>query len=159
MVNTSPDFPDQGTDMRMSRSHTAHLRCCCLGMSVVPDLWTGARQAPLSVGFSRQEYLGGLPCPPPEDLPHPGIEPWSPALQADCLPLSRRGSLSAQLWIVLSRSKCITAPWVVCRTRAIHTWEPLSDDPAHGQTPVMSLILVTTGTETRVCVCVFDEPA
>ena len=43
----------------------------------------GARQAPLSMGFSRQEYWGRLPCPPPGDLPYPGIEPaslTSPAL-------------------------------------------------------------------------------
>ena len=43
-------------------------------------LWTVARQAPLSVGFSRQESWSGLPCPPPGDLPDPGIEPGSPAL-------------------------------------------------------------------------------
>ena len=42
---------------------------------------TVARQAPLSMGFSRQEYWSGLPCPPPGDLPYPGIEPRSPALQ------------------------------------------------------------------------------
>ena len=48
--------------------------------------WTVAHQAPLSMGFSRQEYWSGLPCPPPEDLPDPGIEPRSPALQADSLP-------------------------------------------------------------------------
>ena len=41
--------------------------------------WTLARQAPLFMGFSRQEYWGGLPCPPPGDLPDPGIEPASPA--------------------------------------------------------------------------------
>ena len=40
-------------------------------------LWTVALQAPLSMGFSRQEYWSGLPCPPPGDLPHPGIEPVS----------------------------------------------------------------------------------
>ena len=39
--------------------------------------WTVARQAPLSVGFSRQEYWSGLPCPPPPDLPNPGIGPAS----------------------------------------------------------------------------------
>ena len=39
-----------------------------------------------SWGFFRQEYLGGLPCPPPGDLPNPGIEPRSPALQMDSLP-------------------------------------------------------------------------
>ena len=38
-------------------------------------LWTGALQAPLSMGFSRQEYCSELPCPLPRDLPNPGIEP------------------------------------------------------------------------------------
>jgi len=41
--------------------------------------------SPLSVEFSRQEYWSGLPFPSPEDLPDPGIELWSPALQADSL--------------------------------------------------------------------------
>ena len=40
-------------------------------------LWTVACQDPLSMGFSRQEYCTGLPCPPPGDLPNPGIEPVS----------------------------------------------------------------------------------
>ena len=48
---------------------------------VIP--WTVAHQAPLSMGFSRQEYWSGLPCPPPGDLPNQRIEPMSPALQAD----------------------------------------------------------------------------
>ena len=58
--------------------------------------WTVILQAPLSMGFSRQEYWSGLPWPPPRDLPDPGIEhksPVSPALQADSLPLSHQGSL------------------------------------------------------------------
>ena len=42
--------------------------------------WTVVYQAPLSMGFSRQEYWSGLPFPPPGDLPNPGIEPGSPAL-------------------------------------------------------------------------------
>ena len=42
--------------------------------------WTVAYQAPLSVGFSRQEYWTGLPFPSPGELPNPGIEPGSPAL-------------------------------------------------------------------------------
>ena len=45
--------------------------------------WTLARQVPLSKEFSRQEELSGLPFPSPGDLSHPGIEPGSPALQAD----------------------------------------------------------------------------
>ena len=48
--------------------------------------WTVAHQAPLPVGFSRQEYWSALPCPSPGDLPDPGIKPGSPALQADSLP-------------------------------------------------------------------------
>ena len=48
--------------------------------------WTIACQAPLSMGFSRQEYWNGLPFPSPGDLPNSGIEPRSPALQADSLP-------------------------------------------------------------------------
>ena len=47
--------------------------------------WTVAHQAPLSMGFSRQEYWSGLPFPSQGDLPDPGIEPRSPALQADAL--------------------------------------------------------------------------
>ena len=43
-------------------------------------LWTGAHQAPPSMGFSRQEYWSGLPFPSPQDLPNPGIKPMSPAL-------------------------------------------------------------------------------
>ena len=48
--------------------------------------WTAAHQAPLSMRFSRQRYWSGLPFPSPGDLPNPGIEPGSPALQADSLP-------------------------------------------------------------------------
>ena len=51
---------------------------------VIP--WTLAYQAPLSMGFSRQEYWSGLPFPSPGDFPDPGIKPRSPALQADSLP-------------------------------------------------------------------------
>ena len=48
-------------------------------------LWTVAHQAPLSMEFSRQVYWNGLPFPTPGDLPDPGIEPGSPALQEDSL--------------------------------------------------------------------------
>ena len=47
--------------------------------------WTVAHWALLSMGFSRQEYWSGLPCPSLGDLPDPGIEPGSLALQADFL--------------------------------------------------------------------------
>ena len=55
----------------------------CVRLFATP--WTVAHQAPLSIGFSRQEYWSGLPFPSPEDLPVPGIEPRSPSLQADAL--------------------------------------------------------------------------
>ena len=63
----------------------------CVRLFVTP--WTVSCQAPLSMGFSRQEYWSGLPCPPPGDLPDPRIEPVSPsapALQADSLPVLRQ---------------------------------------------------------------------
>ena len=55
-------------------------------------LWSGACQVPPSMGFSKQEYWSGLPCPPPGDLPHPGIEPTSlssPALVPPRKPINR----------------------------------------------------------------------
>ena len=68
----------------------------CVNCSIVPDFvtpWTVARQAPLSTGFSREEYWSGLPFPSSRDLPDPGIKsrspgikPRSPELQADSLP-------------------------------------------------------------------------
>ena len=54
---------------------------CRVQLRVIP--WTVAHQAPLSVGFSRQEYWNGLPCPPPGNLPDPGIEPESPFLAGE----------------------------------------------------------------------------
>ena len=56
--------------------------------------WTEAHQAPLSMGFSRQEYWSGLPCPPSRDLPDPGTEPTLLSLlhwQAGSLPLMPPG--------------------------------------------------------------------
>ena len=79
-------------------------------MSDCATLWTVGRQAPLSMGFSRQESWSGLPCPPPGVLPHPCIEsksPVSPALQADSLPLSH---LEPQLlWL-------LRVPWTARRS-------------------------------------------
>ena len=56
----------------------------CVQLFVTP--WTIANQAPLSMGFSKEEYWSGLPFPSPGYLPDPGIEPRSPSLQADALP-------------------------------------------------------------------------
>ena len=57
--------------------------------------WTIAHQAPLSMGFSRQEDWSGSPFPPPGELPSPGIEHAAPALQADSLPPRKRVAASS----------------------------------------------------------------
>ena len=59
--------------------------------------WTVAHQASLYKEFSRQESWSGLPFPSPEELPNPGIKPWSPALQVDFLPFELQGSLMTSL--------------------------------------------------------------
>ena len=61
----------------------------CSHVQLFVNLWTVVHQAPLSMGFPRQEYWSGLPFPSLGDLPNPGIKPASPvspALQADSLP-------------------------------------------------------------------------
>ena len=58
--------------------------------------WAVAYQAPPSMGFSRQEYWSEYPFPSPGDLPHPGIEPGSPTLQADALPSEPPGKPMAR---------------------------------------------------------------
>ena len=60
--------------------------------------WTIALQAPLSMGFSRQEYWRGLPCPPPGDLPNPGMEPASLMSPA----LAGRFSTTSAMWEALT---------------------------------------------------------
>ena len=65
--------------------------------------WTAAYQAPLSMGFSRQEYWSGLLFPSPGDLPDPGIEPGFPTLEADTLTSEPPGkpnlhSICQQIW-------------------------------------------------------------
>ena len=65
---------------------------CFNRVQLFANVWTVARQASLSMEYSRQEYWNGLPCPSPRNLPNPGIKPKSPALQADSLPLSHRGN-------------------------------------------------------------------
>ena len=70
-------------------------RCRISHVQVFATPWTIVLQAPLSMGFFRQEYWSGLPCPPPGGLAGPGIEPVSlesSALQVDSLPLSYKGS-------------------------------------------------------------------
>ena len=61
---------------RMVRVYMHAKLLCCIRLFATP--WTVTHQAPLSMGFSKQEHWSGLPCPPPGDLPDSGIEPVSP---------------------------------------------------------------------------------
>ena len=77
--------------------------------------WTVAGQASLSMEFSRQEYWSALPFPSPEDLPSPGIEPWSPAYS---LPFELQGSPPA-IWFL---------PYILIIniiTKRLHLWAPI----------------------------------
>ena len=58
---------------------------CVCHVQLFGTPWTTTHQAPLFMGLSRQEYWSRLPFPSSGDLPNPGFEPWSPALQADSL--------------------------------------------------------------------------
>ena len=89
----------------------------CWVTSVLSDSlrpWTVARQTPLSIGFSRQEYWSGLPCPPPGDHPDPGIEPASltpPALAG--------GFFTTQSVQSLSHAWLFATPWTAARQTSL----------------------------------------
>ena len=91
--SSSPVTAEHPTQGGASPHPLAILGVSCSVVSNSLNLWTVARQAPLSMGVSRQEYWSGLPCPPPEDLPSPGIEPGSPALQENSLLFEPPGKL------------------------------------------------------------------
>ena len=100
---------------------------CCVQLSVTPG--TVAHQAPLSMGFSRQENWSGLPCPPPGDLSDPGVEPKSPvslALQVDSFLPEPLGKTESRQFLVND------------------VWGPLNME-------IMGKIAVL---ENQVCVCV-----
>ena len=106
----------------MPKGYTVHRKrstngLLCVSGSSLPGLfatpWTLAHQAPLSMGFSRQGYWSGLPFPSPEHLPDPGIEPWSPALQADSL-LSQFSSVQLLSHVRLFAAPQTAAQWLPC---------------------------------------------
>ena len=100
------DLPDRGVKFNLGLLHYRLSHQCVLSrfshIRLFATVWTAARQVLLSVEFSRQEYWSGLLCPPPGDLPDPGIEPtslMSPALAGGFFtlvplkkPLSHQGS-------------------------------------------------------------------
>ena len=91
-VVKTPSFQSLIRELRSLMSHIVIVKSLSR-VRLFATPWTVAYQAPPSVGFSRQEYWSGLPFPSP-DLPNPGIEPGSPALQADALPSEPPGNNS-----------------------------------------------------------------
>ena len=90
------------------------VQCTCLGAVCVLALsrvclfvtpWTVACQAPLSMGFSRQEYWSGLPFPPPDDVPDSGIEPTSPVSPA----------LAGGFFTTVTLGKPLNAIWLLLK--------------------------------------------
>ena len=79
--------------------------------------WTIAHQAPLSMGFSRQEYRSGLPIPPQGNVPHPVIEPVYPILQENCLPAEPSSKPMCNTHVCMlsrfCRVRLFVTPWTV----------------------------------------------
>ena len=73
-------------------------------------LWIVACQAPMSMGFPRQEYWSGLPFTSPRDLPDPGVKPRSPALQTDSLPSEPPRKSKKLEWIAYPFSRGTSQP-------------------------------------------------
>ena len=98
-ISRCPHGLIMGARIQRMTQPKADFKCVCY-VQLFVILWTVAHQAPLSIGFSKQEYQRGFPCPTPGDLPELGIEPMSPeapALQADSLPLSHGESPKGRL--------------------------------------------------------------
>ena len=89
----------------------------CVQLFATPQTVTG--QAPLSMGFSRQEYWNGLPFPSPEDLPDLVVEPRSPALQVDSLPSESPGKV-IYICIITTCSNNRHCEQLICLT--IRAW-------------------------------------
>ena len=91
---------DWATELNWTRFFKEVLVTQCVILFATP--WTVAHQAPLSLGFSRQEYWSGMSFPFPADFPNPGIEPESPALQANSLPSKLPGKPYIKIKYVLN---------------------------------------------------------
>ena len=93
------------------------------GVRIFVNLGTIVQQAPLSMGFPRQIYWGGLPCPPPGDLPDPGIEPTSllsPALAGKFFTTST--TWGAQYWYTFVKGRVKMVKGREAWSAAVHGW-------------------------------------
>ena len=115
---------------RINKIKVGMVCMCVLVTKLCPTVvtpWIVAHQAPLSMGFSRQEYWSGLPFPSPGDLPDPGIEPRSPTLQADALTSEPPGK-PLQKGRILFFPLGVTAGWCYSRRVCVRDRvKPLKD--------------------------------
>ena len=117
--------------------------------------WAVAYQASPSVGFSRQEHWSGLPFPPAGDLPHPGIKPASPTLQADPIPSEPPGKPEVTRAMAYDKAGPYASGlvyWVSLGTEDISP-SPQDFEP-HGQPNVLCLLLLKITSHT----CVPQQP-
>ena len=114
----------------------AHSVCVCYHCRVrlFATLWTIAHQAFLSTEFSRQEKWSGLPFPSSEELPNPGIEPWSPALQVDSLSFELQGSLANPREHQTMRIHTKETTWIQDPASPNHQQHPVQDASSKQQT-------------------------
>ena len=135
----------------------------CFSTSKFVTLWTVAHQAPLCMGFSRQKYWSGLPCPPPGDLLNSEIEPLSsasPAMQVDFLPVEppekakHLGKLNNRKW------KCIHSvvsdslqPHGLYPTRLLCPWNSPGKNTEVGCHALLQGIFQTRGSHPGLLHC------
>ena len=93
------------------RMECACVLSCFSCVQLFVTQWTIAHQAPLSLGFSRQEYWSGLPCPPPGDLPNQGSNPHLPHCRWILYHLSYQGSPRILEWVAYPFSMRTSQPW------------------------------------------------
>ena len=109
--------------------------------------WAVVRQAPLSMGFSRQEYWNGLPFPSPGELPDPGIEPRSPALQADAL----QTELCGKPLVYISSVQSFNYVWLFATPRTAAHQASLSITNSRSLLKLMSIESVMPSNHLSLC--------
>ena len=129
--------------------HTCVLSCFSR-VQLFKTPWTVARQAPLSMGFSRQEYWSGLPCPPPGDLPDLGIEPTSsvsPALAGGVFTTSAILEVHYMGWVCVSHSVVSNSWWPhgLQPARLLSQWDSPGKNTGVGYHALLRGIFPTRG--------------
>ena len=120
--------------------------------------WTAAHQAPLSMEFFRQEYQSVLPFPSPVDLPDPGIEPMSPAMQADSLLSKPPGKAYRRIVLSCAMLTCSAVsdsfqPHGLQPTRVLCPWNSPGKNPGVDCYSLLQRIFPTQGSNPGLLHC------